>query len=162
MCPAFPNPENYALEAQAFAQWFPVGGAVWGSLLHKALLEEMCHWGWALCSTSSSSFPVLCLRLKMWSLRVPISHLSCPYLSTSPSHGFLASRVSAFCLSTLTLWCQAEKSDVCTLPAREARRWLISRPSSGSGCMVHQDTQEQKRIHQRECCAKPEVDTVNN
>lgn len=130
MLPAFPSPKICALEAQAFAHWFPVGGAVWGSLLGKALLEEMCHWGWALCSTSSSSFPVLCLRLKMWSLRVPISHHACPCPSTSLSHGFLASLVTAFCLPTLILWYQAEESDVCTLPAREARRRLISRPSS--------------------------------
>lgn len=31
------------LEAQAFAHWFLVGGAVWGSLGGAALLEEMCH-----------------------------------------------------------------------------------------------------------------------
>lgn len=155
---------RWPLEAQAFAHWFPAGGAVWGSLGGAALLEEMCHRGWALCPTSSGcSFTVLCLRLKIWSLRVPISHHACSCRLSSPS-GWI---FSLLYISLASLRClvfdvkQWKGMRLHSQPERPGGGSFLGRPLSLDARHIR-TFKSRREITRGGCCAKPEVDTVNN
>lgn len=80
--------------------WSAVDGAVWGpceTFGDGALLEEVCHWGFALSVYSLVLLPCLFLWLHAWIWRHELS-ASCPYClpclpltSLHPSHDGLSS-----------------------------------------------------------------------